>query len=72
MDKILSAVDITLSRYPRIGKAELVGLFTDYIEKHLKDIVARVELPSKVELKHKLLEKSEKRKNFVCQGRNLG
>ncbi len=58
MDKIQSAVDITLSKYPGIGKAELVRLFMDYIEKHLPDIVARVELPSRVELKRKwFLEK---------------
>ena len=61
MDKIQSAVDITLSKYPGIGKAELVRLFTDYVEKHLKDIVARVELPSRGELKREwFLEKRER------------
>jgi hypothetical protein len=63
MDKIQSAVDITLSKYPGIGKAELVRLFTDYIEKHLMDIVARVELPSRGELKREwFLEKRKKKK----------
>ena len=71
MDKILSAVDITLSRYPRIGKAELVGLFTDYIEKHLKDIVARVELPSKVELKREWFREKRKTKKFRMSGEKL-
>ena len=71
MDKILSAVDITLSRYPRIGKAELVGLFTDYIEKHLKDIVARVELPSKVELKREWFIEKRKTKKFRMSGEKL-
>ncbi|MGB2843060.1 MAG: hypothetical protein WBC40_11410 [Halobacteriota archaeon] len=62
MDKIQSAVDITLSKYPGIGKAELVRLFTDYIEKHLKDIVARVELPSRGELKREWFLEKRKRK----------
>jgi len=64
MDKIQSAVDITLSKYPGIGKAELVRLFTDYVEKHLKDIVARVELPSRVELKREWFIEKRKTKKF--------
>ena len=64
MDKIQSAVDITLSKYPGIGKVELVGLFTDYIEKHLKDIVARVELPSRGELKREWFLEKRKTKEF--------
>ena len=64
MDKIQSAVDITLSKYPGIGKAELVRLFTDYIEMHLKDIVARVELPSRGELKRKWFLEKRKTKEF--------
>ena len=64
MDKIQSAVDITLSKYPGIGKAELVRLFTDYIEKHLKDIVARVELPSRGELKREWFLEKRKTKEF--------
>ncbi len=62
MDKIQSAVNITLSKYPGIGKAELVRLFMDYIEKHLPDIVARVELPSRVELKRKWFIEKRKTK----------
>ena len=64
MDKIQSAVDITLSKYPGIGKVELVRLFTDYIEKHLKDIVARVELPSRGELKREWFLEKRKTKEF--------
>lgn len=64
MDKMQSAVDITLSKYPGIGKAELVRLFTDYIEKHLKDIVARVELPSRGELKREWFIEKRKTKEF--------
>ena len=64
MDRIQSAVDITLSKYPGIGKAELVRLFTDYIEKHLKDIVARVELPSRVGLKREWFMEKRKTKKF--------
>lgn len=64
MDKIESSVDITLSKYPGIGKAELVRLFTNYIETHLKDIVARVELPSRVELKCEWDIQKRKRKKF--------
>ena len=64
MDKIESSVDITLSKYPGIGKAELVKLFTNYIETHLKDIVARVELPSRVELKCEWDIQKRKRKKF--------
>jgi hypothetical protein len=64
MDKIQSAVDITLSKYPGIGKAELVRLFTDYIEKHLMDIVARVELPSRGELKREWFLEKRKTKKY--------
>ncbi|RLG35130.1 hypothetical protein DRN97_00690 [Methanosarcinales archaeon] len=64
MDKIQSAVDITMSKYPGIGKAEIVRLFTNYIETHLKDIVARVELPSRVELKCEWDMEKRKRKKF--------
>ncbi len=63
MDKIQSAVDITLSKYPGIGRAELVRLFIDYTETHLPDIVARVELPSRVELKREwFIEKRKTKK----------
>ena len=64
MDKVQSAVDITLSKYPGIGKDELVRLFTGYIETHLKDIVAMVELPSRVELKYRRFIEARKTKKF--------
>lgn len=64
MDKVLSAVDITLSKYPGIGKDELVGLFLDYIETHLKDIFARIERPSRAELKQKRFLEARKRKQY--------
>ena len=71
MNGIQSAVDITLSRYPGIGKAELVTLFTDYIEMHLKDIVAGVELPSRVKLKREWFIEKRKTKKFRMSGEKL-
>jgi hypothetical protein len=64
MDRIQSAVDITLSKYPWMGKSELVKLFTNYVERHLKDIVARVELPSRMELKREWFKEKRKKKGF--------
>lgn len=68
MAKIQSAVDITLSKYPRIGRAELERLFMDYTETHLTDIVARVELPSRVELKREwFIEKRKTKKSRMSE-----
>ncbi|RZN43495.1 MAG: hypothetical protein EFT35_01165 [Methanophagales archaeon ANME-1-THS] len=64
MDRIESAVEITLSKYPGIGKDDLVRLFTDYIETHLPDIVARVKLPSRMELKREWFLERRKTKEF--------
>ena len=71
MDMVQSAVDITLSKYPGIGKDELVRLFTGYIETHLKDIVAMVELPSRVELKHRRFIEARKTKKFRMSDEEL-
>jgi|GEM_PF-3137710 len=71
MSKIQSAVDITLSKYPDIGKAELARLFMDYTETHLKDIVAGVELPSRVELKREWFIEKRKKKKFRMSGEEL-
>jgi hypothetical protein len=71
LDKIQSAVDITLSKYPGIGKAELVRLFTDYTETHITDIVERVELPSRVALKREWFIERRKPKKFRMPGEKL-